>query len=133
MSPESVDRADEEEKPRAKPARARAADEEETVSAAAPPAEPAGTLSHNFDFVIGAHVYGRSFKYNQSYSGRQDAYVLPVVPSPALAVDYYFLPSLGFTFGGEYAVGLRTPLDREQEEERGGEEQGIEILHALSA
>jgi hypothetical protein len=95
--------SDEEEEP---PRRSRTRPDEPTVAASGDADEPASASLHSFDLTAGTHLYGRTFKYNQNYSGRQDAYEVSVVPSPALSLDYFFTPTLGITLGGEYAVGL---------------------------
>jgi hypothetical protein len=68
--------------------------------------EPIRPKLHALDLWVGTHFYGRSFQYNQNFSGRQDSYEAPVVPSAALSLDYFFANHVGVTLGGEYAVGL---------------------------
>jgi hypothetical protein len=97
-------RSDDEEPP---PRRSRGrGDEEDVASSADAPERPPSAGGPALDVEVGAHVYGRFFNYNQSFAGNQDGYLLPLVPSPALSVDYYVLPWLGISAGGEVAVGL---------------------------
>jgi hypothetical protein len=86
-----------------KPSKAR--DDETTVAEEAD--EPGSSAPFKrLDLQIGAHVYGRNFSYNDSRQGGQQAYHLPAVPAPTLALDYYFMPFLGISVGAEYSVAL---------------------------
>jgi hypothetical protein len=58
------------------------------------------------DLAVGAHVYGRTFSYNQNALGSQQEYRLPVVPAPNLSLEYFFLPYLGAAVTAEYSVAL---------------------------
>jgi hypothetical protein len=62
--------------------------------------------ANRLELTVGAHVYGRSFSYNQSLIGDHDAYQLSAVPAPSLSIDYYVTPSLALTAGGEIAFAL---------------------------
>jgi hypothetical protein len=73
-----------------------------------PPTRPKPPKLHPLDLWVGTHFYGRSFTYNQNFSGQQDSYEAPVVPSAALSLDYFFSRYVGVTLGGEYAVGLNS-------------------------
>jgi hypothetical protein len=100
--------ADEDEAPvRKRSARARDADEDEAVSTSDDELEEAPRVGRQkLDVAFGAHVYRRDFTYNQNRIGGQQAYKLPAVPAPALSVDYFFLPNVGVTAGGEYSIAL---------------------------
>jgi hypothetical protein len=58
------------------------------------------------DLAAGAHVYGRTFSYNQNAVGKQQEYRLPVVPAPNIALEYFFLPYLGAQLTAEYSMAL---------------------------
>jgi hypothetical protein len=103
-------RTEEDEERPARPARrVRTYEDEPSLSAADEAAdeadEPTRPKDHMFDLWVGSHFYGRSFKYNQNFSG-EETYEAPIVPSPALSLDYFFTPHVGVTVGGEYAVGV---------------------------
>jgi hypothetical protein len=86
-----------------KPAAASEADSTVSETAAV---ESAPSSQKRLDLAIGAHVYGRNFTYNDSRAGKQQAYHLPAVPAPSLSLDYYVVPFLALTVGGEYSVAL---------------------------
>jgi hypothetical protein len=65
---------------------------------------PRRTLSNSIDLSAGAHLYSRTFVYNDSRVGQQQGYQATVVPAPALAVDYFVLPWLGVSLSGEYSI-----------------------------
>lgn len=67
---------------------------------------PPRTGRHKLDVAFGAHIYRRDFTYNQTFTGGQQAYKLPAVPAPTLSIDYFFLPNVGVTAGGEYSIAL---------------------------
>jgi hypothetical protein len=76
-------------------------EEEEEEEAAGPPSpHPA------LDLAVGAHVYGRKFSYNKSIQGGQQAYNLPAVPAPTIALDYFFTKNIGVTGSFEYSLAL---------------------------
>src|SRR6185436_664927 len=89
---------------------AKGKEEEATVSASASAdsEEPSGPPSPyaRFDVAVGAHVYGRNFSYNKSLQGGQQAYHLPAVPAPTIALDYFFTKNIGVTASFEYSVAL---------------------------
>jgi hypothetical protein len=78
--------------------------DEPTVSEEAEPEKP--SKFHKLDLAAGAHVYGRTFSYNQNAVGRQQEYRLPVVPAPAISVEYFFTPLIGAQLTAEYSVAL---------------------------
>ena len=94
--------ADDEEKP------AKASEEEGTVAAKSDEDEPnfAASPFPSLDLAVGAHVYGRKFEYNKSLQGGQQAYSLPAVPAPTIALDYFFTKNIGITGSFEYSVAL---------------------------
>jgi hypothetical protein len=91
------------------PARRRAAKKEEDESVSTSDEldeEPRPSKRQKLDVALGAHIYRRDFTYNQNITGGQQAYKLPAVPAPTLSVDYFFLPNVGITAGGEYSIAL---------------------------
>jgi hypothetical protein len=99
--------ADSDDDPPTRSKRARGGDDETTVSASADEEEGPRLGGHNkLEISGGAHVYRRDFNYNDNIRGGQQAYKLPAVPAPALAVEYFFAPHFGVTAGGEYSVAL---------------------------
>jgi len=106
-----------EEAPRPKKRKAVAADEEKpakdseeagAVAASSDEDEPGAAPSPfpSLDLAVGAHVYGRKFEYNKSLQGGQQAYSLPAVPAPTIALDYFFTRNIGITGSFEYAIML---------------------------
>jgi hypothetical protein len=96
--------ADDDDAPRSKK---KGGDDEEAVSASAEePEEGSKAPFTKLDLQIGAHIYRRDFTYNDDVPGPHQAYKLPAVPAPSLALDYFFVKNFGITVGGEYSVGL---------------------------
>jgi hypothetical protein len=81
-------------------------EDEEAVSASADVEEGGRRGRQKLDLAFGAHVYRRDFSYNDNRQGGQQAYKLPAVPAPSLTIDYFFLPNIGATAGGEYSIAL---------------------------
>jgi hypothetical protein len=69
------------------------------------------TRFNSIDLSAGAHVYSRTFSYNDSRVGQQQGYQVAAVPAPAIAVDYFVLPWLGLSLSGEYSVFLGSQDD----------------------
>jgi hypothetical protein len=90
-----------------KPSKKKSSDDEEAVSASADESESGGHAAFTkLDLQIGAHIYRRDFTYNDDVVGPHQAYKLPAVPAPSLALDYFFAKNFGITLGGEYSVAL---------------------------
>jgi hypothetical protein len=69
--------------------------------------EPTGRKGDNWiDVGIGAHVYSRNFRYNESWQGGHQEYRLPAVPAPALSLDIFPHKYFGFGINAEYSVAL---------------------------
>jgi hypothetical protein len=86
-----------------KPAKA---EDTEAVVAETAEAPSAPSRLPALDVAVGAHVYGRTFTYNQPRAGGQQGYHLPAVPAPAVSIDYFFHPNIGLSVGAEYSVAL---------------------------
>jgi hypothetical protein len=63
------------------------------------------------DLTAGALIYNRDFKYNQLQGDSPKAYNLPLGPAAAVAADFYLLPFLGLTAGGDFSFGLTSERD----------------------
>lgn len=98
-------------------------DSDGSVRAAAsdetPSAPPRGRGWTGFDVGLGVHLYSRNFTYNNVDSngdafpaiGDQQEYKLPAAPAIALSGDYFFLPYLGATIGGEWTPPVLVSKD----------------------
>jgi hypothetical protein len=84
---------------------AKSDDAEAVVADSAEPARAPSRMPA-LDIAAGAHVYGRTFSYNQPRAGGQQGYHLPAVPAPTVSIDYFFHPNFGISVGAEYSVAL---------------------------